>query len=79
MFLPRRPAALALALSLAVPLIAGGSAMPAFAQAEGQDATIVKVNGTPIRYSDVALADEEMGAALARLEPSSASSICWAC
>ncbi|MBX3492547.1 MAG: peptidylprolyl isomerase [Parvibaculum sp.] len=69
MFLPRRPAALALALSLAVPLIAGGSAMPAFAQAEGQDATIVKVNGTPIRYSDVALADEEMGAALARLEP----------
>lgn len=69
MFLPRRPAALALALSLAVPFAGGGTATSALAQDEGQDATIVEVNGTPIRYSDVALADEEMGAALARLEP----------
>ncbi|ABS63350.1 PpiC-type peptidyl-prolyl cis-trans isomerase [Parvibaculum lavamentivorans DS-1] len=58
-----RPAALALILSFA--------AAPAFAQKDepSADEPIATVNGTPISYSDVALADEEMGAALARLEP----------
>lgn len=56
-------AAMAFSLSL---LVAG----PASAQEESAaDETVATVNGTPIRYSDVAMADEEMGAALARLEP----------
>ncbi|WP_339830281.1 peptidyl-prolyl cis-trans isomerase [uncultured Parvibaculum sp.] len=69
MFFLRRLTALALALPLAVPFLAGGFVAPAQAQDDGQDAVIVTVQGTPIRYSDVAMADEEMGAALARLEP----------
>ncbi|MDP1625623.1 peptidylprolyl isomerase [Parvibaculum sp.] len=62
-FFRHAPAAMALILSLA--------ALPAVAQ-EGEpspDEAIATVNGSPISYSDVALADEEMGAALARLEP----------
>ena len=41
----------------------------AAAQDEAADEVVAKVNGTPIRYSDIAFADEEMSAALARLEP----------
>ncbi|MEX2248676.1 MAG: peptidyl-prolyl cis-trans isomerase, partial [Parvibaculum sp.] len=69
MFFPRRLAALALVLPLTAPFAAGGLATPGLTQEEGQDAIIVTVEGTPIRYSDVAMADEEMGAVLARLEP----------
>ncbi len=59
----RALAALAFSLSL---LLAGNAA----AQEESPaDETVATVNGTPINYSDIALADEEMGAALARLEP----------
>lgn len=59
----RALAALAFSLSL---LPAGHAA----AQEESAaDETVATVNGTPINYSDIALADEEMGAALARLEP----------
>lgn len=45
--------------------------MPALAQQPepSADEPIATVNGDPITYADVALADEEMGAALARLEP----------
>lgn len=69
MSLSCRLAALALALPLAISFAIAVAATPAFAQEEAQDEVIVRVGGTPIRYSDVALADEEMGAALARLEP----------
>lgn len=70
MLFSRRLAAFALAVPLlAAPFAAGGLATPARAQDDAQDAIIVTVQGTPIRYSDVAMADEEMGAALARLEP----------
>jgi len=37
------------------------------AAAAGADETVATVNGKPIKLSDIALADEEMGAALARL------------
>ncbi|MEQ9150098.1 MAG: peptidylprolyl isomerase [Parvibaculum sp.] len=54
--------------ALAFSFLAGTGA---FAQEESAaaDETVARVNGTPISYSDIAMADEEMGAALARLEP----------
>jgi len=42
------------------------TAEPANAAA-GNDEVVAKVNGTPIKLSDIALADEEMGSALAQL------------
>lgn len=63
--LPRLFAALLVALSLGV----GAGLSGALAQEEGTDEVIATVNGTPIRYSDIAMADEEMGAALAQFEP----------
>lgn len=58
-------------LVLALVFMAGGAVASAHAQDEGAvpDEAVATVNGTPIRYSDLAMADEEMGAALARLEP----------
>lgn len=51
-------------------LLAVLMAVPALAQQEEvTDEVVAKVDGTPIRYSDLAMADEEMGAALAQLEP----------
>ncbi|MES1990067.1 MAG: peptidylprolyl isomerase [Pseudomonadota bacterium] len=62
---------LALTFGLAVPVaFAAEPAAPASEPANaaaGNDEVIAKVNGTPIKLSDVALADEEMGAALAQL------------
>lgn len=55
-----------LALGLGIGVFAGSAAMAADADA-GNDEVVAKVNGTAIRLSDVALADEEMGPALARL------------
>lgn len=63
--LPRLFAALLVALSFGV----GTGLSGALAQEEGTDEVIATVNGTPIRYSDIAMADEEMGAALAQFEP----------
>lgn len=63
--LPRLFAALLVALSLGV----GAGLSGALAQEEGTDEVIATVNGTPIRYSNIAMADEEMGAALAQFEP----------
>jgi len=48
----------------------GGTALAAetaAAPAPGDDEVVAKVNGSEIRLSDIALADEEMGQALARL------------
>lgn len=58
-------------LALALAFAAGAAIMPAHAQDAGavSDEAVATVNGTPIRYSDLAMADEEMGAALAQLEP----------
>lgn len=53
-------------MALVLPLLAAEGAA---AQDEAADEVVAKVNGTPIRYSDIAFADEEMSAALARLEP----------
>ncbi|MCF8469560.1 MAG: peptidylprolyl isomerase [Parvibaculum sp.] len=58
-------------LALALAFAAGAAVVPAHAQ-DGEtvpDEAVATVNGTSIRYSDLAMADEEMGAALARLEP----------
>jgi len=63
--LPRLFTALLVALSLGV----GAGLSGALAQEEGTEEVIATVNGTPIRYSDIAMADEEMGAALAQFEP----------
>ena len=57
---------LAAALALLLPLLVGQGAA---AQEEAADEVVATVNGTPIRYSDISFADEEMSAALARLEP----------
>lgn len=62
----RLPAVLAFLAAL-LPALAGNS--PALAQEEPADEVVATVDGTPIRYSDLAMADEEMGAALAQLEP----------
>lgn len=62
----RLPAPLALLLAL-LPALAGNSS--ALAQEEPADEVVATVDGSPIRYSDLAMADEEMGAALAQLEP----------
>jgi len=62
----RLPALLALLVAV-LPALAGNS--PALAQEEPADEVVATVDGTPIRYSDLAMADEEMGAALAQLEP----------
>ncbi|MDZ4381933.1 MAG: peptidylprolyl isomerase [Parvibaculum sp.] len=63
----RLPAILALLLAVS-PALAGIA--PALAQeAEPADEVVATVDGSPIRYSDLAMADEEMGAALAQLEP----------
>lgn len=62
----RLPAVLAF-LAAILPALAGNS--PALAQEEPADEVVATVDGTPIRYSDLAMADEEMGAALAQLEP----------
>lgn len=69
-FMPVLPRLFA-ALLLALPLVAGTGALSigAAAQDEVVDEIIATVNGTPIRYSDIAMADEEMGAALAQFEP----------
>ncbi|MDX5367524.1 MAG: peptidylprolyl isomerase [Alphaproteobacteria bacterium] len=53
-------------LALVLPVLAVGGAS---AQEEATDEVVATVNGTPIRYSDISFADEEMSAALARLEP----------
>jgi peptidyl-prolyl cis-trans isomerase C len=53
-------------LALVLPVLAIGGAS---AQGEATDEVVATVNGTPIRYSDISFADEEMSAALARLEP----------
>ena len=62
---------LALTFALAAPVaFAAEPAAPASEPvnaAAGDDEVIAKVNGSPIKLSDVALADEEMGAALAQL------------
>lgn len=63
--LPHLFSALLFALSFGV----GAGLSGALAQEEGADEVIATVNGTPIRYSDIAMADEEMGAALAQFEP----------
>lgn len=62
----RLPPALAFLVAV-LPALAGNS--PALAQEESADEVVATVDGTPIRYSDLAMADEEMGAALAQLEP----------
>ena len=62
----RLPAVLAF-LAAVLPALAGNS--PALAQEETADEVVATVDGTPIRYSDLAMADEEMGAALAQREP----------
>src|SRR5690606_29374149 len=67
-FMPVLPRLFA-ALLVALPLGAGAGLSGALAQEEGADEVIATVNGTPIRYSDIAMADEEMGGALARFEP----------
>lgn len=53
-------------MALVLPVLAAEGAA---AQDEAADEVVATVNGTPIRYSDIAFADEEMSAALARLEP----------
>lgn len=53
-------------LALVLPVLAVGGAS---AQEEATDEVVATVNGTPIRYSDISFADEEMSVALARLEP----------
>ncbi len=62
----RRPL---LSTVLAFGLATGGafSAFAAEAASAGSDEAIAIVNGKPIKLSDVALADEEMGQALAQL------------
>lgn len=63
----RLPALLALLVAV-LPALAGiGSALAQ--EAEAADEVVATVDGSPIRYSDLAMADEEMGAALAQLEP----------
>ena len=57
---------LAAALALLATILAGQGAA---AQENTADEVIATVNGTPIRYSDISFADEEMSTALARLEP----------
>ncbi|HEX7774960.1 MAG TPA: peptidylprolyl isomerase [Parvibaculum sp.] len=47
--------------------VLAGSAVMAADAAPGADEVVAKVNGTSIKLSDIALADEEMGQALARL------------
>lgn len=51
---------------LVAPFLAAAGAS---AQEDVADEVVATVNGTPIRYSDLAFADEEMSAALSRLEP----------
>ena len=41
----------------------------AYAQAPAADPVLAKVNGTEIRKSDVALAEEELGPSLAQMDP----------
>lgn len=67
----RRPAAKATSLAAVLALsFAISAAGPVTAQEEEvPDEVVAKVDGTPIRYSDLAMADEEMGAALAQVEP----------
>lgn len=60
------PARLFAVLALAMPLLGAGGAA---AQEEVADEVVATVDGTPIRYSDLSFADEELSAALARLEP----------
>ncbi|MCE9651354.1 MAG: peptidylprolyl isomerase [Parvibaculum sp.] len=57
---------LGLAAGLASTVLAAETVEPASAAA-GEDEVVAKVNGQPIKLSDIALADEEMGQALARL------------
>lgn len=64
--MPASTRLLAAALALLLPLLVGQGAA---AQEEAADEVVATVNGTPIRYSDISFADEEMSAALARLEP----------
>lgn len=52
---------------IALSVVAGLSFGASAAEPAGGDEVIATVNGTPIKLSDVALADEEMGAALAQL------------
>lgn len=69
----RRPSSFASTCLLAFGLAGGVIALPsgavlaADAAATGADEVVAKVNGSEIRLSDIALADEEMGQALARL------------
>lgn len=67
----RRPAAKATSLAAVLAIsFAVSVAGPVSAQEKDvPDEVVAKVDGTPIRYSDLAMADEEMGAALAQLEP----------
>lgn len=67
----RRPAAKATSLAAVLAIFFAVSvAGPVSAQEKDvPDEVVAKVDGTPIRYSDLAMADEEMGAALAQLEP----------
>lgn len=58
--------ALGLVAGFAPASFAAGAAEPA-AAAAGNDETVATVNGKPIKLSDIALADEEMGQALASL------------
>ena len=69
-----RPSFQLFAASLLALGLAGGvfaeavqAAEPQAAAAAGDDEVVATVDGTPIRLSDIALADEEMGQALARL------------
>ena len=63
----RHSASVAASLAL---LLAALCVSPVLAQEkEVSDEVVAEVDGTPIRYSDIAMADEEMGAALAQLEP----------
>jgi peptidyl-prolyl cis-trans isomerase C len=58
--------ALSLVAGFAPVSFAAGAAEPV-AAAAGNDETVATVNGKPIKLSDIALADEEMGQALASL------------
>ncbi|WP_421865472.1 peptidylprolyl isomerase [Parvibaculum sp.] len=57
--------------AIAAVFLAALASGPALAQQEEEvpDEVVATVDGTPIRYSDLAMADEEMGAALAQVEP----------
>lgn len=58
----RRRAGLGAALFLAAALAAGGAAAQAPAAAPAADPVVAKVDGTEIRQSDLALAEEDVGA-----------------